>query len=145
MPQATDELRARWGGEQGVGEDKAYHHLSKLGFTMPGGRIKLPNGGFDFKADTTDTWGAIEFLCDEWDYDFDPAEWWKVPADPLLWVDFNRVSVANDGADHSWIVMRWNGEWAGMSTAYGVNLVGFATREDAKKSCEERSRAEQSK
>lgn len=73
MPQATDELRGRWGGEQGVGEDKAFNHLSKKGFTFNAGLIRPPLG-YDPHADTEDTEGAIDFLCDEWDYDYQPGE-----------------------------------------------------------------------
>lgn len=76
MPQATDELRARWGGDDGIGDDKAIRHLLRKGFRFPDGiaygLITPPVGGYDWDADTEDTWGAVEFLCDEWDYGYNP-------------------------------------------------------------------------
>lgn len=74
MPQATDELRKRWGGENGVGDDKAMNHLLFHGFTFHQGIIHPPKG-WDWKDPTAigmDTWGAVEFLCDEWDYGYEP-------------------------------------------------------------------------
>lgn len=74
MPQATDELRKRWGGRQGVGEDRAEEHLLSLGFTIDKGVIRAPKNWDwkDPKVVSADTWGAVEFLCDEWDYAYEP-------------------------------------------------------------------------
>ena len=73
MPQATDELRDRWGGEQGVGEDKAYNHLKARGFVFTRGGMIHPPSDYDHKTDTTDCEGAIDFLVDEWDYGYSPT------------------------------------------------------------------------
>lgn len=65
MPQATDDLRQKWGGEGGVGEDKAIDHLTKRGY------ILTPKGQW-FKPIniimTNDDIEAVEFLWQEWDY-----------------------------------------------------------------------------
>jgi hypothetical protein len=75
MPQATDELRAAWGGEYGVSEDKATDHLIRKGFRFDrGGVIRPPADGFDWEADDEDTWGAVCFMCDEWDYEYKPQD-----------------------------------------------------------------------
>ena len=71
MPQATDELRARWGGRDGIGEDKALKHLAGHGFKLSRGGIIYPPIGFDPKDDPTDCMGAVNFLCDEWDYGYE--------------------------------------------------------------------------
>ncbi len=72
MPQATDELRKEWGGAGGVGADKAHRHLLNKGFTFDRkGFIHPPQGGYDYNKDTEDTWGAVCFLCDEWDYGYE--------------------------------------------------------------------------
>lgn len=65
MPQASDEDRARWGGRDGIGEEKAMDYLESRGFRLtrqwhwikPDGHIM-----------TDDDWGAINFLIDEWDF-----------------------------------------------------------------------------
>lgn len=70
MPQATDELREAWGGDQGVGDDKAMKHLMALGFTFTRGGMIVAPEGWDWDPDKTDAWGAVCFLCDEWDYGY---------------------------------------------------------------------------
>lgn len=74
MPQASDELRERWGGRQGVGDDKAMGHLLRMGFTIDRGGTIHPPVGYSHKDDPTDCEGAINFLCDEWDYAYEPTE-----------------------------------------------------------------------
>lgn len=69
MPRASDELRAKWGGHDGVGDDKAIDHLVKCGFAFTRGGLIHPPAIYQFHADTED---AIDFLCDEWDYAYDP-------------------------------------------------------------------------
>jgi hypothetical protein len=71
MPQATDEQRIEWGGESGVGDDKAIRHLLKRGFVFTRGGIIHPPEDYDCRNDPTDCEGAIDFLCDEWDYGYD--------------------------------------------------------------------------
>jgi hypothetical protein len=73
MPQADDELRKRWGGEDGVGDDKAINHLRAKGFTFTRGGMIEPPPGWSWAADKDDTWGAVCFLCDEWDYGYEPG------------------------------------------------------------------------
>lgn len=66
MPQASNELRARWGGFQGVGEDKAEAFLTDHGFILtdhwswisPKPEVEV----------TEDEWSAMDFLVYEWDY-----------------------------------------------------------------------------
>lgn len=72
MPQATDDLRARWGGEGGVGDERAITHLADRGFTFTAGLIQPPSD-YDHELDKTDCEGAIDFLCDEWDYAYSPV------------------------------------------------------------------------
>ncbi len=72
MPQATDEQREKWGGYGGVGEDKAMRHLAAKGFTFTGGGMIVAPAGWVWNDDKSDCWGAVEFLCDEWDYGYEP-------------------------------------------------------------------------
>ena len=64
MPQATDELRAKWGGDMGVGEDKALNFLYERGWVQIGnGYMQAPGPG---RPD--DEWEAMRFLVEEWDF-----------------------------------------------------------------------------
>lgn len=66
MPQAPEKMRAAWGGEQGVGDDKALAYLKERGFKLtPQWLWQKPSP--DHKM-TDDDWGAIDFLICEWDY-----------------------------------------------------------------------------
>lgn len=65
MPQASDEDRARWGGVDGIGEDKAIDYLRGRGFTLTRHWFWLKPDGLEM---TPDDWGAINFLIDEWDF-----------------------------------------------------------------------------
>lgn len=69
MPQASDELRLKWGGNLGVGEDKAEAHLITNHFVISPHGLIYPPTDFDWEADKTDCWGACLFLIEEWDYD----------------------------------------------------------------------------
>ena len=63
MPQASEELRRKWGGEQGVGEDKAVTFLDRHGFHM--------TSRFEWCRDrppTPEEAEAIQFLVEEWDW-----------------------------------------------------------------------------
>lgn len=65
MPQATEELREKWGGHEGVGEDKAIAHLETRGYVLMRGNAwcrpeKLEPSQEDLEA--------IDFLFQEWDY-----------------------------------------------------------------------------
>ena len=69
MPQASDELRAKWGGEMGVGDDKAIAFLESKGWKEVG------NGMWRRPADrkiSDDEWDAIDFLVNEWDHGLEP-------------------------------------------------------------------------
>lgn len=69
MPQATEELRKAWGGEQGIGEDKAGEFLEKNGWHHWHNGLWCPN-----KSTTKiskDEWDAVQFLIDEWDHAFE--------------------------------------------------------------------------
>lgn len=66
MPQASDEDRAKWGGELGVGEDKAIAFLQAAGYTLlPSWFWRKPSPEHE---PTEDELGAIWFLIDEWDF-----------------------------------------------------------------------------
>jgi hypothetical protein len=66
MPQASEEMRAEWGGVAGVGDDKATHHLKMNGFVLtPQWEWQRPSPDYEM---TPDDWGAINFLICEWDY-----------------------------------------------------------------------------
>lgn len=65
MPQASDELREKWGGEMGVGEDKAYNYLVSKGYELTRQWLwKKPSN----HSMTQDEFEAMKFLVDEWDY-----------------------------------------------------------------------------
>jgi hypothetical protein len=63
MPQSSEEMRARWGGEQGVGEDKALAFLKKHGWKEVANGYMLPSDGA-----TDEQWDAMQFLVEEWDF-----------------------------------------------------------------------------
>lgn len=66
MPQASDEDRAAWGTDGGVGEEKAMKHLADRGWRLTKDwRWVKPSP--DFKPGDDDI-GAIQFLIDEWDF-----------------------------------------------------------------------------
>lgn len=63
MPQATDELRAYWGG---VDDTPAYEHLKRQGF-IDHHDWTWTKPSPDYVLSERD-WNAIEFLIDEWDW-----------------------------------------------------------------------------
>jgi hypothetical protein len=66
MPQASEVMRAAWGGYEGVGDDKACHHLKMRGFKLtPQWEWQKPSPDYVLDADDV---GAISFLIQEWDY-----------------------------------------------------------------------------
>lgn len=66
MPQADENLRQEWGGQDGIGEDKAEDYLKGKGYTLSRYFIWiLPNPNH---VPTKEELGAIGFLIDEWDY-----------------------------------------------------------------------------
>ena len=66
MPQASEEMRAKWGGQQGVGEDKAMAHLEGRGFKLTR-QWEWVKPSPDYALDVDDC-EAINFLICEWDY-----------------------------------------------------------------------------
>ena len=72
MPQATKTMREKWGGDQGVGPDKAMAYLETCGWTLnEHGLWKLPSDRQTAEIGD-DEFEALQFLIDEWDYDFIP-------------------------------------------------------------------------
>lgn len=71
MPSASDELRAEWGGSDGIGEDKALAFLEKHGWVEVGNGLMRPPPGRDPSAVE---WDAFQFLRDEWDFDLEPKK-----------------------------------------------------------------------
>ncbi len=65
MPQATTELQNRWGGLNGIGDDKAIAFLEGRGFRMEHFCWKRPHPGYEISEEE---WSAIDFLIQEWDY-----------------------------------------------------------------------------
>lgn len=65
MPQASDEDRAKWGGHQGVGEDKAMEHLEGRGYKLLRSWNWRPPLGMAMSQDDSE---AMQFLIDEWDF-----------------------------------------------------------------------------
>jgi hypothetical protein len=74
MPQASDELRLKWGGERGVGEDKAIAFLEERGWEEVGnGLWRRPSVRVaDFRGES-DEEEAFAFLVHEWDHALAPA------------------------------------------------------------------------
>lgn len=66
MPSASAELVKQWGGEDGVGEDKAYEFLINRGWTELRGRTGMMVPPAEFVP--WEEFDAICFLIDEWDY-----------------------------------------------------------------------------
>lgn len=66
MPQATNEHRARWGGADGIGPEKAMNFLEAKGFVIDTGnwhwRVPLDHTPTDKETD------AMLFLVHEWDF-----------------------------------------------------------------------------
>jgi hypothetical protein len=63
MPQTSEELRAKWGGECGVGEDKAVTFLDRHGF-----RITSRYDWVRATPPTPEEAEAMQFLMEEWDW-----------------------------------------------------------------------------
>lgn len=66
MPQASDEQRKAWGGQQGVGDDKAIKYLKSRGYLQ----TSKWNWLIPIKDDSpsNDDLEAAAFLVDEWDW-----------------------------------------------------------------------------
>lgn len=68
MPQATEALRTRWDHYNKL-DRKAIAHLRQVNFTWLKGIIRPPEG----YQPTSDDYSAIDYLCQEWDYGYDPS------------------------------------------------------------------------
>jgi hypothetical protein len=66
MPQASDELRAKFPGH----DQEAFDVIDANFFTSRGGIIHPKKKGY---AMTVREGEAIDYLCDEWDYGFTPT------------------------------------------------------------------------
>lgn len=67
MPQSSDEMRRKWGGESGVGEDKAVNFLKSRGYTLTEEWTWIPPKGH---VPTEEEQEANRFLIEEWDWGF---------------------------------------------------------------------------
>ncbi len=65
MPQASDELRAYWGGTD---PKPAIDHLYKRGYELTGDWNWVPPKGLNYANAPIRDWKAIDFLIQEWDY-----------------------------------------------------------------------------
>lgn len=66
MPTASQELRDKWGGYRGIGEDKAEDFLRSKGYTLlPNASWRLPHPQHPPSNDEIE---AMQFLFEEWDY-----------------------------------------------------------------------------
>jgi len=66
MPQSSDEMRAKWGGECGVGDDKATKYLEGKGYTLSTNWVWVkPTPEHE---PTLEECEAVQFLFEEWDY-----------------------------------------------------------------------------
>lgn len=65
MPQASETQRQKWGGAQGVGEDKACEFLKSRGWMLQQDwSWQHPEG----RHPTEEEQDAAQFLVDEWDW-----------------------------------------------------------------------------
>lgn len=71
MPQASDEQRnlmEKWFGDP-IDERGPNNFLRSHGYTQRGGVLISPTPSHTVSKDE---WECIAFLCDEWDFGFDP-------------------------------------------------------------------------
>lgn len=66
MPQASDEQRFRWGGEDGIGEDKAIAYLQACGYVLRRNWTWIPPSPWHHPSPSE--LDALWFLIDEWDF-----------------------------------------------------------------------------
>ena len=69
MPQADPELQRKWGGEDGIGEDKAVTYLLSKGWTHSRSMWTCPH----HETATDDEMEALTFLMFEWDHGYATA------------------------------------------------------------------------
>jgi hypothetical protein len=69
MPSASEELRAEWGGADGIGEDKAASFLREKGWHCSDTFLwSRPND----REISEEEWRALDFLIHEWDFGYIP-------------------------------------------------------------------------
>ena len=68
MPQASEALRRRWGGESGVAEGKAVAFLIDHGWKMTANGLWVSPCISADKWISHDEWEALQFLADEWNH-----------------------------------------------------------------------------
>lgn len=70
-PSASDESREEMRKMFGdpVSPNGPYRYLKDKGYVEDAGMLKPPKSSH---LVTTEEWACISFLCDEWDYGFDP-------------------------------------------------------------------------
>lgn len=67
MPQASEEMAAKWGGYEGIGPEKAEAYLQARDFILTKWwSWLLPYSGYEMTRDESE---AMRFLIDEWDYE----------------------------------------------------------------------------
>jgi hypothetical protein len=72
MPQASDKLRAQMAtyfGGSGIDDFPPYRYLHLHGWKDRAGMLIAPK-----REITQKEWDCVAFLCDEWDYAYDPDE-----------------------------------------------------------------------
>lgn len=74
MPQATDELREKMRGYYGdpIDDGGPIRFLLKAGYSINRGGVIIPP--HPYYECTPQEGDSIDFLCDEWDYGYDPGE-----------------------------------------------------------------------
>lgn len=71
MPQASDELRAKFPGD----DQEAFEAIDTNFFTSRGGIIYPKKFGYNMTEREGD---AIDYLCDEWDYAYSKDGVWHI-------------------------------------------------------------------
>lgn len=70
MPSTSQELLDKWGGEQGVGEDKALNFLISKGWKEEGNGFMVRPEGKSEADISEEEWEALQFLHEEWDFGY---------------------------------------------------------------------------
>lgn len=69
MPQASDEIRAPWHNEEAGYDDGAWKLLQSKGWIEQKFTLRHPYD--DPEKISEDEWGAVQYLIDEWDWDYE--------------------------------------------------------------------------
>lgn len=83
MPSGDPKLHGKWGPD----ESRAFRYLFASGFKLTRGGVWHPRVGYQWGWDVLAE-EAIDYLCDEWDYAYDPRPWgpwsWVFASDSVL-------------------------------------------------------------